>query len=249
MASTGAAYFTSAYSSYSGCRQYRENILAAQQTVGPAAPQVDKLRVFFNHPGFIEPMVEAVQAAFARLPPERRAAARLVYTAHSIPLSMAEGCRYEVQLAESCGWFLSALGEPTGTLLIKAVAARRRSPGWCPTSAIICASYGLTRRRRDVVVVPIGFLSDHVEVLFDLDTEAQQISGAMGLEHDRRHRGASSQVRADDPRLDHRTHRAALTSAAALGELVPATTCARSTAAWRRSARPSPVAVELGIRV
>src|SRR5262245_55170026 len=65
------AFFTSAFSSYSGCRQYRENIAAAQEQVGEGAPQVDKLRVFFNHPGYIESMVDQTQAALARIPAER----------------------------------------------------------------------------------------------------------------------------------------------------------------------------------
>src|SRR3954452_13437470 len=82
------AFITSAYSSYSSCRQYRENIAAAQAEVGPAAPEVDKLRVFFNHPGFIEPMVENTRATLERIPSDRREAAELIFTAHSIPTSM-----------------------------------------------------------------------------------------------------------------------------------------------------------------
>src|SRR6201989_3028945 len=89
------AFFTSAYSSYSGCRQYRENIAAAQEEVGPTAPVVDKLRVFFNHPVFVEPRIERVQTALETIPAERRDRAVLVFTAHSIPQAMAVGCRYE----------------------------------------------------------------------------------------------------------------------------------------------------------
>src|SRR4029079_11920901 len=83
------AFVTSAYSSYSGCRQYRENIAAAQAEVGPTAPEIDKLRVFFNHPGFIEPMIENTRAALKEIPVERRQDAELVFTAHSIPAAMA----------------------------------------------------------------------------------------------------------------------------------------------------------------
>ena len=83
------AFFTSAYSSYSSCRQYRENIERARSAVGSSAPQVDKLRVFFNHPGFIAPMVEQVRAALEQIPAGRRGSARVVYTAHSIPTAMA----------------------------------------------------------------------------------------------------------------------------------------------------------------
>src|SRR5580693_3901511 len=86
------AFVTSAFSSYSGCRQYRENI---EQARGPASPEIDKLRVFYNHPGFIEAMVERCREAFAELP-----GARLIFTAHSIPVSMAETSRYTEQLQE-----------------------------------------------------------------------------------------------------------------------------------------------------
>src|SRR5579883_2715912 len=78
-------YATSAFSSYSGCRQYRENIAQAQEQIGPGAPVCDKLRVFYNHPKFIEVMAERVRAALAEVPD-----APLVYTAHSIPMSMAQ---------------------------------------------------------------------------------------------------------------------------------------------------------------
>src|SRR5438045_9515732 len=95
------SFFTSAFSSYSGCRQYRENIAAAQQAVGEGAPQIDKLRSFFNHPGFIEPMIERTSEALGKVPAERRQAAQLIFTAHSIPLSMAQHCQYEAHFRES----------------------------------------------------------------------------------------------------------------------------------------------------
>jgi ferrochelatase len=114
MASDGVrralAFITSAYSSYSSCRQYRENIAAAQAEVGAAAPHVDKLRVFFNHPGFIEPIVEYTRAALEKIPSQRRGNAELLFSAHSIPTTMAHGCRYQAQLQEASrlvadGWF------------------------------------------------------------------------------------------------------------------------------------------------
>jgi ferrochelatase len=104
------AFFTSAFSSYSGCRQYRENIAAAQAEVGEGAPEVDKLRVFFNHPGFIEPMVERTAAALGQIPAERRAAAHLLFSAHSIPLAMAQNCDYERQFCESSRLVAEAVG-------------------------------------------------------------------------------------------------------------------------------------------
>ena len=96
------AFVTSAYSSYSGCRQYRENIAAAREAVGPRAPEVDKIRVFFNHPGFVEPMAANVRAALEGFPADVRSTVPVLFTAHSIPTSMADGCRYVAQLEESC---------------------------------------------------------------------------------------------------------------------------------------------------
>ena len=96
------AFVTSAFSCYSGCRQYREDIQRAQAEVGEGAPQIDKLRMFFNHPGFIQAMADRVRDALQQIPQQRRQAARLVYTAHSLPLGMAQNCRYVEQLQESC---------------------------------------------------------------------------------------------------------------------------------------------------
>src|SRR4051794_6393733 len=95
------AFFTSAFSSYSGCRQSLENIAAALHQVGEGAPAVDKLRAFFNHPGFIEPMIERTRDALAKIPGERRSEVHLIFTAHSIPLAMAQNCQYEAQFRES----------------------------------------------------------------------------------------------------------------------------------------------------
>ena len=84
------ALVTSAYSSYSGCRQYLDDIERARAAVGPGAPRIDKIRRFFNHPGFIEPFAASTRAALATLPPDLRDDAHLVFTAHSIPVAMAQ---------------------------------------------------------------------------------------------------------------------------------------------------------------
>ena len=96
------AFVTSAYGSYSGCRQYLDDIARAQQQVGASAPTVDKLRLFYNHPGFIEATAERVKQARDQLPSRSRAAAHLVYTAHSIPTAMAADSPYVEQLHEAC---------------------------------------------------------------------------------------------------------------------------------------------------
>ena len=104
------AFVTSAYSSYSSCRQYLEDIERARASVGADAPRVDKLRAFFNHPGFIAANVANIQMALQQIPEERRAETQLVFTAHSIPESMAQNCDYEAQLQETSRLVADALG-------------------------------------------------------------------------------------------------------------------------------------------
>jgi len=102
-------FVTSAFSCYSGCRQYREDIVSAQKAVD-GAPEFDKLRVFFNHPGFIGPNVENLRAALQQIPEERRERAHVAFTAHSLPLGMAKACKYEEQLEEACRLVSEAVG-------------------------------------------------------------------------------------------------------------------------------------------
>lgn len=176
------AFFTSACSSYSGCRQYWENLAEAQKAVGAAAPAIDKLRFFFNHPGFIEASAERVREAVASLSDERLAKANYVFTAHSIPLAMARGCRYEEQLRESCRLIAERLTIPDDRWAL--VYQSRSGP---PSQPWLEPDIGDHLRKlyggsvRDVILVPIGFLSDHMEVLYDLDTEARQLCDELGL--------------------------------------------------------------------
>jgi protoporphyrin/coproporphyrin ferrochelatase len=174
------AFVMSAYSSYSGCRQYLEDIARAREAVGQDAPEVDKLRAFYNHPGFIEPATEHVREAFARLSDGRREAAALVYTAHSIPVSMAANSRYEAQLQESCGLVSERLGRADWHLVFQSRSGPPSQPWLGPDIGDHLRSLH-AGGTRDVVVVPIGFLSDHMEVLYDLDTEARQLCVQLGL--------------------------------------------------------------------
>jgi ferrochelatase len=174
------ALFTSAYSSYSGCRQYLEDIARAQAEVGVGAPQVSKLRVFYNHPGFIEPTVENVRQAFRQIPVERREAARLVFTAHSIPLGMARASAYEAQLAETARLVAAGVGHDSYDLVYQSRSGAPHQPWLEPD---ICDHLSALREAgtEDVVVMPIGFISDHMEVLYDLDTQAQELAQSIGL--------------------------------------------------------------------
>jgi len=174
------AIFTSAYSSYSSCRQYRENIAQAQEIVGPKAPAVDKIRVFYNHPGFIEPSIELVQQALDSIPAARRAEARIAFTAHSIPLAMAQNCRYEAQLNEVAHLVAEGVGHPHWQLVYQSRSGPPSQPWLEPD---ICDHLQALEAEGiiDVVVAPTGFLSDHVEVIYDLDTEAHDLAGELGL--------------------------------------------------------------------
>lgn len=181
---TALGLVLAAYSSYSSCRQYREDIERAQAAVGPGVPRVDKIRVFYNHPDFIDANVARVAAAIERLPEGRRTSAHLAFTAHSIPGTMAANCRYEEQLRETCR--LIAGSEPLGVaperwdLVYQSRSGRPTDPWLGPDIRDhLKALHG--RGIRDVVVHPVGFLSDHMEVLYDLDDEAMTTAGELGL--------------------------------------------------------------------
>jgi ferrochelatase len=169
---------TSAMSSYSGCRQYREDLARASENVGPGAPTFDKLRVFYNHPGFIGAMIDRKNAALREIPEERRERARLIFTAHSIPVSMARHSAYERQLREA-----SRLVAGEGVPFQIAFQSRSGPPHvpWLGPD-ILDVLDGLPGDGvRDVVLVPIGFISDHMEVLFDLDHEAKERAETLSI--------------------------------------------------------------------
>jgi ferrochelatase len=174
------AFFTSAFSSYSGCRQYRENIYEAQLAVGADAPEVLKLRTFYNHPGFVEANAERVRDSLSELPGERRAAARLVFTAHSIPSAMAEQCRYGDQFAESARLVAEAVGVEGYSIAYQSRSGSPQSPWLGPDIGDHLRELHAAGAT-EVVVSPVGFVSDHVEVLYDLDVEALELSRELGL--------------------------------------------------------------------
>jgi ferrochelatase len=174
------AFVTSAYSSYSGCRQYREDIERARTAVGEGAPRVEKLRAFFNHPGFIEPCVENLRAALEQIPEERRESARVVFTAHSIPSAMAAGCDYERQLLETCRLVAEGVVHANWRLVFQSRSGPSIQPWLEPD---ICDHLRELKEAgtKDVVVAPVGFISDHMEVRYDLDTEARELAGELGI--------------------------------------------------------------------
>jgi ferrochelatase len=174
------AFFTSAFSSYSGCRQYREDIFRAQGTVGPSAPEVLKLRAFYNHPGFVEANADRVRAAFAQITEERRATTPIVFTAHSIPSAMAERCRYADQLAETSRLVAGAVGVEDYAVVYQSRSGPPHVP-WLEPDVLDHVRELHQRGVTDVVISPVGFVSDHLEVLYDLDIEAVELGEELGL--------------------------------------------------------------------
>jgi ferrochelatase len=180
------AFVTSAYSSYSGCRQYREDIARAQSEVGPGAPEVEKLRQFFNHPEYIEATVERVGDALLAVPADARENVQIVYLAHSIPVSMANTSDYVKQLEEVRRLVSAELGQDNDTHKNDVLVYQSRSgaPGqpWLgPDILEYLRQVKAENLASAVVLAPISFVSDHMEVLYDLDIEARQLCDSLAL--------------------------------------------------------------------
>ena len=173
--------FTSAFSSYSGCRQYLENIQEAREVVGTGAPAIEKIRGFFNHPLFIQATIERVGEAFQEIAPDRRSQAELVFTAHSIPLSMASVCNYVRELQEAAQLIATGVAHTPGRLAYQSRSGPPEQPWLEPDIGIVLRELAQRNSAPDVIIMPLGFLSDHMEVLYDLDTEAADLARELGL--------------------------------------------------------------------
>lgn len=176
------AFITSAYSSYSGCRQYLGDIETARAAV-PGAPPIEPLRRFFNHPGFVDACVERVGAARTELASSIGAdinRARIVFTAHSIPHSMAQTSDYEKQLLANSQLICERLGHSRWDLVWQSRSGPPEVP-WLEPDILDHLRALHAEGTPGVVVAPIGFLSDHVEVLYDLDIEARELADELGL--------------------------------------------------------------------
>ena len=171
-----AAFVTSAFGSYSGCRQYREDIARAQQTAGVQDMVIEKLPNFCDRPEFIEAMTDRVRAAMK----ESLKAEQLIFTAHSIPVSMAETSPYLRQLKEASARVAAACGMNNWTLVYQSRSGPPSQPWLAPD---ICDYLREQHAAgvRSVIICPIGFISDHMEVLYDLDTEARALCNQLGM--------------------------------------------------------------------
>ena len=169
--------------SYSSCGQYKQNVAQAREAIrseGHRDLQVSYVGGWHTHAGFIEANARHIEAAFDELPPGRRAHARIVFTAHSIPESMAADSRYKAELEESATLVAERLSTTDWDLVFQSRSGRPHDPWLEPD---IC-DYLRAEREKGldaVVISPIGFVSDHIEVLYDLDTEAAQVSEELGL--------------------------------------------------------------------
>ena len=226
------ALATAAYSSYSSCRQYLDDIARARQVVGEAAPLIDKLRPFFNHPRFVTASIDRARTAWNALREEARTAARLVFTAHSIPLSMSRSSAYVEELQELSGLVAEALNvAPERRALVYQSRSGRPEDPWLEPDVGDHLRELKAAGVNDVVVVPVGFLSDHMEVLYDLDVEAHDLCREIGLNMIRAgtvgvHPEFVTMIRElVEERLSSRTERAAVGRLPARPDACPADCC------------------------
>ncbi|MCY3851637.1 MAG: ferrochelatase [Acidimicrobiaceae bacterium] len=187
MASEGVrhavALVTSAYSSYSGCRQYIEDIERAKSAAGADGLQIDKIRPYFDHPGFVEPFIRSTQDALERLgavdPPP------LVFTAHSIPVAMASSCDYESQLQAAMDLVAGKASSESICHLVWQSRSGSPAVPWLEPDVNDHLRWLASQGCDNAVVIPIGFISDHVEVLWDLDHQAVATANELGLSIER----------------------------------------------------------------
>ena len=168
------------FSCYSGCRQYRENIQVAQQEVGEGAPTVEKVRKGFNHPLFIEAQADLVRQGLEQIAAPNRSATKLLFTAHSIPMSMADNSNYVKQLKEAAKLVATAVRTENWELVFRSRSGPPQQP-WLEPDICDRIEELATSGTKDVAIIPLGFVSDHMEVLFDLDTEAKETCETFGL--------------------------------------------------------------------
>jgi len=170
-------FVTSGYSSYSSCRQYLQNINEAQTIAGADAPQIDKIRAFYNHPFFIEANADQVRAALAD---STETSTHIVFTAHSVPESMAINCAYAEQLLEASRLVANAVGLTNWDLVYQSRSGTPSQP-WLGPDVCDYLKQLHGRGVSHVVISPVGFVSDHMEVIYDLDVEAKRLAEELGI--------------------------------------------------------------------
>ncbi|SRR5579875_52079 len=174
------AFATSAYSSYSSCRQYIDDIERARFAVGIEAPQIEKIKPFYCHPGFIRANIDRLKEALSQLNAPAGDAVHVAFSAHSIPLSMALGCRYQEQLTTVAEAVANGAGISDWKLVYQSRSGPAHVP-WLEPDINDHLRFLRVMGKQNVVVHPVGFISDHMEVRYDLDTEAASLAAKLGL--------------------------------------------------------------------
>lgn len=178
-----AVFTTSAWGGYSGCAQYQEDLTRARASVGDSAPELVKLRQFFDHPLLIELFAEAIADAAATLPESLRQKARLVFTAHSIPLRAANRCGpdlYARQVAYCAGLVAAAAGYDDYDQVWQSRSGPPQVP-WLEPDVGDHLSALAAAGTEAVITCPVGFVSDHIEVIWDLDNELKEQADDLGI--------------------------------------------------------------------
>ena len=184
MAGDGAkralGFILSSHRSEASWERYQKNIADARAELGGKAPAIDYCEGWHHHPLFIQCWVELIAAAFARIAPERRNSTPLIFTAHSLPAAMAASSPYVDEVQTTARLIAKSLGHEPWSLAYQSRSGRPSDPWLEPDVASVirdCAARGV----KDVVVAPIGFVCDHVEVLYDLDIEMKRLAGNLGI--------------------------------------------------------------------
>ena len=163
-----------------GWGRYQRDVAEAREALGDAAPAVDFAPNWHAHPLFIDAVADRARTALAALPAERRRGGQLVFTAHSIPVAMAAVSPYEGQLRIGAALVAEQLGFSSHRLAYQSRSGNPRDP-WLEPDICDLVRDEAARGTRELLVVPIGFVCDHVEVLYDLDIEARQIADEVGI--------------------------------------------------------------------
>ena len=178
-----AVFSTSAWGGYSGCTQYQEDIAGARAATGDGAPELVKLRQYFDHPLLVTMFAEAIADAAATLPSEVRDSARLVFTAHSIPLRAANRCGvdlYPRQVAYSSSLIAAAAGFGEYDQVWQSRSGPPSVP-WLEPDVAEHLSALAEAGTKAVIICPVGFVADHIEVIWDLDSELAEQAEELGV--------------------------------------------------------------------
>ena len=197
-----AVFTTSAWGGYSSCTQYNEDIARGRAAAGDGAPELVKLRQYFDHPLFVEMFAEAIRDAAQSLPAELRDDARLVFTAHSIPSAARSRCGADLY-ARQVGYASRIVAGEAGYADYDQVWQSRSGPPqvpWLEPDVAEHLSALANAGTRALIVCPIGFVADHIEVVWDLDSELRQQADDCGI----------ALVRAATPNADRRFARLAV---------------------------------------